>query len=115
MTKPLSVVPRVRLETKAGISTKGQLLHNEFIEKTCKSLCKFLKLKGPVCIQMKEDEDGIPHLLEVNPRSGGGSYLATMAGVNFADMIIKLVKGDTVNVKDFEEQTIVRYYEEVAI
>ena len=111
----LSVVPRIRLETKAGISTKGQLIHNEFIENTCKSLCNFLSLKGPVCIQMKEDEDGIPHILEVNPRSGGGSYLATMAGVNFAEIIVKLVKGEEVKIEDFKEQTIVRYYEEVAI
>ena len=64
---------------------------------------------------MKEDENGIPHILEVNPRSGGGSYLATMAGVNFADIIIKLVKGEEFEIEDFKEQTIVRYYEEVAI
>ena len=38
----LTVVPRIRLETKAGISTKGQLIHNDFIENMCGALCEYL-------------------------------------------------------------------------
>ena len=64
---------------------------------------------------MNEDEDGVPHFLEVNPRSGGGSYFATMAGINFAEYILKDVKGEEIEIPDFEELRIVRYYEEVAI
>ena len=63
----LSVVPRIRLQTKAGISTKGKIVRDKYIEAQCRKLAKFLKLKGPSCIQMKEDEKRNPKFIEVNP------------------------------------------------
>ena len=26
--------------------------------------------RGPLCVQMKEDKDGVPKLIEINPRFG---------------------------------------------
>ena len=55
--KALLAVPRIRLQTKAGISTKGRIVINENIESICKSMAEDLKIIGPCCIQMKESND----------------------------------------------------------
>ena len=39
-------------------------------------------------------EEGVPKLTEVNPRMGGGTIMATYAGVNFPELIIKIVNDE---------------------
>ena len=103
------------MQTKAGVSSKGEIVENKFIEKACFDMCKFLKLKGPVCLQMKEDGDGNPKFIEVNPRWGGSSYFTTLAGVNFIDLIIKLVNGYKLNINKPNKIKIIRHYEEICL
>ena len=111
----LSVIPRVRLQTKAGISTKGRIIKNKNIEDMCRNISKFLQLKGPVCMQMKEDELGSPKFIEINPRFGGGTYFTTLAGVNFVKIILDLIDGKEVTVPNPTEITVLRYFNEVVI
>ena len=114
-SNPLVVVPRKRLQTKAGISSKGEIIRDNFIEKACFDICKFLKLKGPVCLQMKEDKDGKPKFVEVNPRFGGGTYFTTLAGVNFCKLIIDILGGKELNIPEPKPITVLRYFEEIII
>jgi carbamoyl-phosphate synthase large subunit len=114
-SNPLTVIPRKRLQTKAGISSKGEIVKNEFIEKSCYDICKFLKLKGPICLQMKEDVNGVPRFIEVNPRFGGGTYFTTLAGVNFLSIILDLVNGHEPEISEPELIKVVRYYEEIVV
>ena len=109
----LSVIPRIRLQTKAGISTKGRIIRNKFIENTCKEMAEFLNLKGPVCMQMKEDKYGDPKFIEINPRFGGGTYFTTLSGVNFVKIILDLVKGKKIVVPEPKEITVLRCFKEV--
>lgn len=111
----LSVVPRERLQIKAGISSKGRIFRNELIEDSCARLCKILNMKGPVCIQMKESLDGTPKFVEINPRFGGGTYFATLANVNFMKIIIDIAMGNDVDVPYPKEITVLRYYNEVVV
>ena len=114
-SNPLVIIPRKRLQTKAGISSKGEIIKNDFIEKSCYDMCKFLKLKGPICLQMKEDVNGVPRFIEVNPRFGGGTYFTTLAGVNFLSIIIDLVNGVTPEISEPNLIKVIRYYEEICI
>ena len=114
-SNPLVAVPRERLQTKAGISSKGRIVKNNFIEKSCFEICKFLKLKGPLCLQMKEDINGNPKFVEINPRLGGSSYFATLAGINFLEIILDLVNGKKPIINKPKPITILRYYNEVVI
>jgi carbamoyl-phosphate synthase large subunit len=111
----LSCVVRERLQVKAGISVKGKIIRNETIEKMCKDLSLHLNLKGPVCIQLKEDEKGTPKFIEVNPRLGGGTYFTTLAGVNFVEMILQIVDGQSVDINTPNEITVVRYFNEIVV
>ena len=114
-SNPLVVIPRKRLQTKAGISSKGEIIRDNFIEKACFDMCKFLKLKGPVCLQMKEDKDGKPKFVEVNPRFGGGTYFTTLAGVNFCKLIIDIVEGRELDIPEPKLIKVLRYFEEIVI
>jgi carbamoyl-phosphate synthase large subunit len=111
----LSVIPRERLQTKAGISVKGCIVRNNEIEKACSQLCKSFKVKGPVCIQMKEDAFGHPIFVEMNPRFGGGTYFTTLAGVNFMKLMIDIVEKNEIKVLEPKEITVLRYYTEVIV
>ena len=114
-SNPLVVVPRKRLQTKAGISSKGEIIKDEFIEKSCSDMCRFLNLKGPACLQMKEDVNGVPRFIEVNPRFGGSTFFATLAGVNFLPIILDLVNGLIPEISEPKLIKVVRYYEEIVI
>ena len=72
-------------------------------------------LKGPVCIQLKEDSRGNPKFIEVNPRLGGGTYFSTLAGVNFLDLILKIKNKQSFDQPTFKEITVLRYYNEIVI
>ena len=115
MEKPLVSVVRKRLQTKAGISTQGEIIRDEHIETECKRLCEFLKLKGPVCIQMKEDKNGVPNFVEVNPRFGGGTYFTTLAGVNFVEIIICILEDKPLFINEPNPIKVIRFHEELVI
>jgi carbamoyl-phosphate synthase large subunit len=113
--KPLVAVPRIRLETKGGISTKGKVVHNPQIEQSCMDIAKSVGIIGPCCIQMKASKDGALKLVEVNPRMGGGTIFAALAGVNFPALIIEMVKEKQIVNPSFSEVTVIRYFEEIVI
>jgi carbamoyl-phosphate synthase large subunit len=113
--KPIIAVPRIRLETKAGISTMGKIVKDENISDTCKSIASCLKIRGPCCIQMKESKEGILKIVEVNPRMGGGTFFTTLAGANFPAMILDMVNGKKLKIPKISEITIVRYFEEIVV
>ena len=113
--KPVLAVPRIRLQTKAGISTKGRIVRDAELETTCMNIAHDVGIRGPCCIQMKESSEGQLRLIEINSRLGGGTIFSTLAGANFPKMIIDLVEGIEVKPPRISEITVVRYYEEIVI
>jgi carbamoyl-phosphate synthase large subunit len=113
--EPIIAVPRIRVQTKAGISTVGKIIKDENLSETCKSIAKYLKIKGPCCIQMKESNEGTLKLVEVNPRLGGGTIFTTLAGANFPAMILDMAMGKRIRVPRISEITVVRYFEEIVV
>jgi len=112
---PLVAVPRERIEVKAGISVKGRIVMDKTIQAECLRMAGHLRIKGPSCMQMKCDTQGVPKITEVNPRLGGGTIMATYAGVNFPELIIKIVNAEKIEIPKLQEITMVRYYEEVIL
>jgi carbamoyl-phosphate synthase large subunit len=113
--KPLVAVPRIRLETKGGISTKGKVIHDPQIEQTCMDVADFIGIRGPCCIQMKGSKDGTLKLVEINPRMGGGTIFAALAGVNFPVLVLDMVREKEIIKPSFSEVTIIRYFEEIVV
>ena len=52
--KPLIVIPRIRIQTKAGISTKGKIVLDTKLEENCMKIARCIRIRGPCCIQMRK-------------------------------------------------------------
>jgi len=113
----LSVVPRARLSTESGISTKGVTVDDEKIIKYSKKIVKKLKLFGPSCLQCIKDERGDIKFLEINPRFGGGSILSMKADPSVISNLLKIIKGEKPSISTgFKEGLVMlRYYDEFLI
>ena len=111
----LFAVPRIRLETKSGISTKGQIVRDSALEEKCMKIAEKLGVRGPSCVQMKESQEGVLKLEEINPRLGGGTMFTTLAGANIPKLVLDLVDGKKVETPNISEITVVRYFEEKVV
>ena len=58
----------------------------------CMDIAKYLKIKGPCCIQLKKSQNNELKVIEINPRLGGGTIFTALAGANFPSMILDLVQ-----------------------
>ncbi|MGB8133950.1 MAG: ATP-grasp domain-containing protein [Nitrososphaeraceae archaeon] len=113
--KPIIAVPRIRLQTKAGISTKGRIIRDADLETTCMNMAREIGIRGPSCIQMKESSEEQLKLIEINSRLGGGTIFSTLAGANIPSMILEMLSGTYIDPPKVSEVTVVRYYEEIVI
>jgi carbamoyl-phosphate synthase large subunit len=64
--KLLGIAPRIRAQTRGGISTKGQFIKDEQIEDACRMVHERLKIIGPTNTQFMKDGSGNWKLLEIN-------------------------------------------------
>ena len=113
--EPIMAVPRLRIQTKAGVSTKGRIVKDPDTERECMNIAKHVGIRGPCCIQMKESAEGILKMIEINPRFGGGTIFTTLAGANFPAMIIDMLDGKEIIKPTVFEITLIRYFEEIVL
>jgi carbamoyl-phosphate synthase large subunit len=109
-------VPRWRLETKAGISTKGVTFrHHELVDKVAE-LLGVLRLEGPACVQGFRTDDGQLVFTEVNPRFSGGLPLSLVAGADLVGQYLNRILGGVVHPEQLQFRpgvTMLRYFDEV--
>lgn len=92
----LEIVPRKRDLIKNGITFNGTIEKNEDIIEHSKKLSLDIGLSYAFGFQFKLDKDGIPRLLESNPRVQGTMVLATFAGANVIYGAVKHAMGEEV-------------------
>lgn len=122
---PVYVVPRRRIEVRAGEVVKSSTVKDKgIINETLKVIEHLNKLGdknqpgliGPSTVQFFKKNDGIIYLLEINPRFGGGVPLSLEAGANYGQQISEMVKGKKLEyIEDFKEITMLRYEEAVYV
>ena len=84
----ISVVPRLRLEVRAGEVSKAKTVKDREIINEVKKLCKYLQgAYGTLTIQLFKTKDKI-FFIEINPRFGGGYPLTWLSGADFARYLI---------------------------
>lgn len=119
--KVISVVPRERMEVRAGEVTKSRAVKNLDIINATLDLCnKFnidsdIKPVGPLTIQCIVNKSDDIKFIEVNPRFGGGVPLTLEAGVSYAKYFEKMVNGENTPpiIGEFKEITMLRYDEAI--
>lgn len=109
----IAVLPRWRIETRSGISYKGESVHHPLLCEYAERIARVLHILGPANIQCFVDGDDI-RILEVNPRFSAGLPLSTAAGVNFPLLALKMARGETLTPqRTFKQMRMCRYWEEV--
>ena len=93
--EPICIVPRERMQVRAGEVLKTQIYMDQTMIDEAKALCKAFKPCGPMTVQLIRDEQGIDWYIEINPRFGGGAPLSMKAGARSAESILKLLEGET--------------------
>lgn len=91
---PLSIVPRERLQVRAGEVLKTQITMDRIMIEESESLCKVFKPCGPMTVQLIRDTQGVDWFIEINPRFGGGAPLSMKAGARSAELILKLLSDE---------------------
>lgn len=84
------VVPRKRLETRAGEISKGLTVNdNEIIDAVIDCVNKLPHAVGCMTVQCFKKSDSSVSFIEINPRFGGGHPLSVHAGANFPKWLIQ--------------------------
>ncbi len=88
------VVPRKRIEVRAGEVSKGVVVDTPEIVEAGWRVGRLLKgCRGCINIQCICASDGTTKFIEINPRFGGGAPLSIKAGADFPLWIIQMFRG----------------------
>lgn len=92
--EPISIVPRERVQIRAGEVLKTRIELDKTMIAEAKTLCHEFRPCGPMTVQLIRDfNSGINYYIEINPRFGGGAPLSMKAGARSAEAIIKMLDG----------------------
>ncbi len=99
------IVPRLRKKMINGISVQGSFIKDEKIIVYCTNIIEAIGLHGNIGIQLKNDHNDQPLLLEINPRVQGTIVAALGAGVNLPLLAVKQELGIAIE----QEEMVVRW------
>lgn len=117
----ISVVPRLRVEVRAGEVSKSVTEQNDdIIEKTIdvvNKLNKYGKTVGPLTVQCFLTADREVIFLEINPRFGGGVPLTFRAGIDYGRLLKCCLDGNKVEpeINNFNRVEMFRYDQSVYV
>lgn len=108
----LTVQKRVRsINPYGGVSTQRKSIKDENLVYIAFRLLKAINWSGVAMVEFRIDSrDGIPKLMEVNPRFWGSLQLSILTGVDFPYLLYQLIVQDTPPPKlDFKENVECRW------
>jgi carbamoyl-phosphate synthase large subunit len=115
--KFIAAVPRIRTETKSGLSIKGIVIRDDHLIALVKRLTESLPIIGPSNIQCFKK--GSRYIFsEINPRFAGAHALTIQAGLNSVHLLCKLYAKQHLTSKDVHIRPgvrMIRYWEELFI
>lgn len=91
---PVSMIPRERLQVRAGEVLKTRIDMDATMIGEAKALCRCFRPRGPLTVQLIRDRAGVDWFIEINPRYGGGAPLSMKAGARSAETVLHLLDGE---------------------
>lgn len=112
--KPITIVPRERVEVRSGEVSKSRIVKNEQLIHLTLQVTEALGGIGPLTIQCMVTSEGEYKFIEVNPRYGGGLPLSLKAGANYGKFLCQLIDGQplTPEIGKFEEELWMLRYDQ---
>ncbi len=98
---PIFIVPRERLQVRAGEVLKTSICMDKQMIEESKILCNSFKPCGPITVQLIRDDNSIDWFIEINPRYGGGAPLSMKAGARSAETVLKLLDYESVDLLSY--------------
>jgi carbamoyl-phosphate synthase large subunit len=113
----LASVPRHRMRVDSGVAIAACTVIDPELVRLGGTAAAHVGLRGPANVQFRRDADGIPRLLEINPRFPGSVALTIAAGVDLPALALDDMLGaDPGEVPHpYREIAIVRYLDEVTV
>jgi carbamoyl-phosphate synthase large subunit len=112
--KYISAIPRSRDHIKMGISFVGTVVEDKEIIDYSRKVVEGLKLNGNIGLQFKRDKDGIPKIIESNPRVQGTIVLCTAAGENMVYEAVKIGLGEKITIPEIKWGVkMIRFWDEL--
>jgi len=109
----IASVPRLRARVDSGVSVGGRTVHDAEVEWFGRAVAEAAGLTFVANVQCKRDRDGVPGLLEVNPRMPGTLGLTIASGVDMPRLALASLLGQPVPAAlDFRERAVVRFLDE---
>lgn len=108
------IVPRKRIEVRAGEVSKGQVVKHPRIMSEAARLVETLGAgPGVITLQLFLTDDDKVKFIEINPRFGGGAPLSIKAGANFPKWILQELLGKKPRIKfdGFKDSLIMLRYD----
>lgn len=86
---------RIReMPPSGGVSVCAESFFNKSLEEFGKKLLDELEWHGIAMVEFKMKSNGVPILMEINPKFWGSTDLALEAGVNFPNELVKMTKSE---------------------
>jgi carbamoyl-phosphate synthase large subunit len=108
------VVPRRRIEVRAGEVSKGQVVKHRGIMNESARLVETLGAgPGVITLQLFLAQDDTVKFIEINPRFGGGVPLSIKAGADFPKWILQELLGKEPNIRfdGFKDNLVMLRYD----
>lgn len=108
------VVPRKRIEVRAGEVSKGQVVKHRLIMKEAARLVQRLGAgPGVITLQLFLTKEDRIKFIEINPRFGGGVPLSIKAGANFPRWILQELLGQKPGIRfdGFKDKLVMLRYD----
>jgi carbamoyl-phosphate synthase large subunit len=103
----VACVPRWRLETKAGISTKGETFKDATLDAVVARTVAAVGLQGALNLQGFV-HDGATTVVEINPRFSGGLPLSLAAGADLVGEHLRGTLGQPIRIERLQARAGVR-------
>jgi carbamoyl-phosphate synthase large subunit len=109
----IASVPRLRARVDSGVSVGGRTVHDPEVERFGRVVAQATGVTYVANVQCRRDIDGVPALLEVNPRMPGTLGLTIASGVDMPRLALASLLGRPVPASlDFCERAVVRFLDE---
>lgn len=114
--KVISAVPRLRMKVDSGVAVAARTVIDDELQSIASALVEHLNLRFVSNVQLRRDRNGVPKLLEINPRFPGTMALTVYSGVNMPALAVQDLMGHTTHDSiPFRECAMVRHWEEVYV
>lgn len=90
----LSTIVKRKFAMRSGETDGAVTVESPEISEIGKQISSLLRHRGNMDIDVLLNDKGIPHVLELNARFGGGYPFSHLAGARFPDALVAMVKGE---------------------